>query len=286
MKRYFTTMLALFVLALFAVPSFAATVATGGVDGFYNNGLFNTFKAYVEKSSRGEVELERYSDDGTDGTISNLELVDSGEADLAFVQLGGTALAKYPNVSIIGIFGYEVAHLVVPKGSKLDDCGDLEKKGNEWKIGVNTMSGSNVTMDVMTKVDDDYTNIIRIETLDSLEAEMSFNSGEIDAFFFVSTPGSGSVGSFNQGGYEFLDCWDMDFDDFDVNKKQLYQKTKMKKKYGYPNNFKTFSVPGVIVANKAYIKENRKELRAFMKGTKQTYATIKQQKKFTFYPGD
>lgn len=285
MKRYFASIIALFMLLMLSVPAFAATVATGPDGGFYHGALFGQWAQNLNRASRGEVEAEKANEDGTDGTIANLEMVNEGEADFAFVQLGGTALSAYPNVAVLGKFGYEAAHLVVPAGSKLKSCGDLEKKGNEWKIGLNTMGGSNVTMDVMTKVDKDYSHINRIDTLDSMAAEMSFNSGEIDAFFFVSTPGSGTVKEF-QKGYKYLDCWDGDFDEFDVNKQQLYDKISLKKKQGYPNNFKTFSVPGVVVVNKTYMKENRKAVKAAMKATKQVYSQIKSAKKFNFYPED
>lgn len=286
MKRYFASILSLLMLLLITAPSaFAATVATGPDGGFYHGALFAQFAQNVNRASRGEVELEKANEDGTDGTIANLEMVNEGEADFAFVQLGGTALAAYPNVAVLGKFGYEAAHLVVPAGSKLKSCDALEKKGNEWKVGLNTMGGSNVTLDVMTKVDKDYANVNRVDTLDAMAAEMSFNSGEIDAFFFVSTPGSGTVKEF-QKGYKYLTCWDGDFDEFDVNKQQLYEKISLKKKQGYPNNFKTFSVPGVVVVNKAYMKDNRKAVKAAMKATKQVYGQIKAAKKFNFYPED
>lgn len=291
MKKYFTnrnylaSFVALLFIMLFAPLVNAATVATGGVGGFYHNGLFNIFKDAVDRASRGGMSLEYANENGTDGTLANLEMVNNGEADIAFVQLDGIALQSFPNVQIIGVFGYEVPHLVVPKKSNIESCDTLESKTN-FRIGRNSFSGSAVTTAVMVKVDKDYDKANFVDTLDEVEAEMGMTDGSIDGFFFVSTPGSGSVTAFNSAQFKFLDCWDGDFDDFDVNNRQLYEKVKMKKDMGYPNNFVTFSIPGVVVANKSFLKADRNNTRTLLAATKATMQTVKAAKKFKFYPED
>lgn len=271
-----------------ATPAMSATMATGSPDGFYHNGLYNTLNSNVQRASRGDMELDYYNEDGTDGTVYNLEAVQAGDADIAAAQLGGTVIESYPNVKVIGKFGYEAAHMVVPVKSKIKSCSILEKKTN-YRIGINSMGGSPVTMSVMRKVDKDYKRSEgnMVDVLDEVEAEMSMSDGTIDAYFFISTPGKGTAKYFQNSQFKYVDCWDGDFNDLEANNQPLYEKIKLGKKQGYLKKFKTFSVPGVIVANKNFLKEEgRKTTRTLLKATKATYSGIKAQNKFDFYPED
>lgn len=278
-------MVSMLVALMIATPVLADTVATGPAEGFYHNALFNMFKASANRASQGQMKLTKVNEQGTDGTIANLEMVNSGKAQIAFVQLDGIAIEQYSNVKVIGTFGYEAFHFVVPKNSKIGSCDVLEEKTN-FKIGLNSMGGSKVTTKAMTIVDKDYGKVSYIDTIDALDAEMKMKNGEIDGYIFVSTPGSGTAQTFAGGQYQMMDCWDGDFDDYKLNGVQLYEKVKMKKAYGYTSNFTTFSVPGVVVVNAEYAAANRNNLRILMNATKMTFDEIKAQKKFTFYPGD
>ncbi len=283
MKKY-SMLITLFTFFLAVTFANAATVATGGKDGFYNNGLFNTFNAAVKRMSGDELELERFADKGTDGTKQNLKLVDAGKADIAFVQLGGTVLEDYGNVEVIGIVMYELAHLAVPKKGKVGKCGDLEsKKGHS--VGMNLMSGSAVTWAVMSKEDKGYKKASQADFTKGTKAISAMTRGDLDSYFFVSGPRTKNISRItNSADIKFGSCWDGDFDDFKVNGKQLYTKVKVGKKEGYPNNFTTFRVPAVVVANKDFLAENDDVYDYLFDATSMTYTAVQGKKKLKYYP--
>lgn len=286
-KTYYGVILLAIVLAfIFARAAFAEdfTVATGGKDGYYHNGMFNIFAKAVKRSSDGEFELSRYSDSGTDGTKQNISLVNKGEADVAFCQLGGLILDPADNVEVIGTIMYEVAHLVVPMKGNVDDVGDLESK-KQYSVGMNTRSGAAITWAVFCKVDEDYKKASIIDIDRGSKAIAKIAQGKLDSYFFVSSPGTKLIRRVEMSAdVKFGDVWDGDFDDFQYRGKDLYKKIKVSKKEGYDKKFVSVAIPAVVIANASVVDENPDFFDALFDATATSFQTIKGTRKLKYYP--
>ncbi len=284
-NRTFSTLMITVLLTLFfTAPAFAneMRIATGGADGFYHNGLYSIFNSKIARFSDGEIEPEYAREEGTDGTLHNISLVEKGEADVAFVQLGGVVTSG-ANVKIVGIVMYELAHLIVPKKGKVGDVGDLEKKKG-YSMGLNSRSGAAVTWKVFGKVDKDYLRTQPADYEDSTEAFSDISAGNLDSYFFVSGPRTETTKWAAQSGFKFANVWDGDFDDYKYNGQQLYRKVKVGKKEGYPNKFATVAVPAVVIANKKWLRENKGMFKLLYKATMETNNVVKSAKKLNYYP--
>jgi hypothetical protein len=281
-------LLIMFIATLFSLsfiaPVSAITVATGGKGGFYHNKLYNTFNSAMKRVSNNEYECEKYDDGGTDGTLHNISLVEKGEADVAFIQLGGYVLNS-PDVEIIGTVMYEVAHLVSPKDSKVTKVGSLEKKGRS--VGMNTRGGSSITFKVFQKEDRGYRKTTPTDFPKAIRAIRAMTEGKLDSYFFVSAPGTRTIKRINDSGLIYRNVNDSDFDDFKYNGgKKLYQLVKLGKKQGYPNKFKSIAVPCVVIANRAFLEENDDVEDFLFDATNLTFTSVigSNPKKFNYYP--
>lgn len=283
MKRNTVIIIIMAICLLFASSAFSneISVATGGKGGFYHNGLYNFFNTKVKRFSDREWECEKASEKGTDGTLHNIKLVESGKANVGFVQLGGL-LATGADVEVIGIIMYELAHLIAPKGSNVGDVGDLESKKG-YSVGINSRSGSQVTFNVFKEYDKDYGRASVIDAQKDTKAIASLINGKLDSYFFVSAPGTKTIMRAKKAGMKFLDVDDSDFNDLKYNGKRLYEFVKVGKKQGYPNSFKTICVPAVLIANKAWLEDNGDIYDILFDATAATMQDVKVHKKLTYY---
>lgn len=274
-----TTIFTMFFISTFAYADI--TMATGGKGGFYYNGAFSTLNSCLKRVSDGDYELEQAVEKGTDGTIHNIKLVESGKADIGIVQMGGLVLED-PDVEVIGVIMYELTHLVAPKNSRVDEFSDLEDKGRS--VGFNIRSGSNVTFSVFKKEDKDYAKATIVDVQRATKGINQMTQGKLDSMFFVSAPRTKNIKRMIASGMEFLDFDDGDFDDFEYNGKPLYSFVKVGKKDGYPNTFKALVIPAVIIANKNFIEENEELYDYLFDAVNMAKVAIKGQRKFTYYP--
>lgn len=278
--------LAVLLLMMFTAPAFAVeiSVATGGKGGFYHNGLYGAFDAKVKRFSDNEMECEYAVEKGTDGTLHNIKLVESGKANVAFVQMCGL-IETGADVEVIGTIMYELAHLVVPKKGKVDDIGDLESKKG-YSVGINSRSGSQVTFNVFKKFDKGYARANMIDYTKATRAISAMTKGELDSFFFVSAPGTKNIKRLAASGLKFADVDDSDFNDLKYNGKRVYEFVKVGKKLGYPNKFKTVRVPAVLIANKAWLAEEGNEdlFDILFDTVNAVKADVKAAKRLSYYP--
>lgn len=237
-------------------------VATGKPTLSYHNLQYNLFKKAVERLSAGDHDVEyAFPKKGTDGSKQNIKLVNRGEkANVGFVQYGTTVLEDSDGVTAFGPFAYEVANLVYKKGSKFKDCDALET--TKARVGINTQSGSMITWSVYGKVDKEYTEASVVDVTRGSIAKVKMDKNEIDAYYWVSTPGTKDHKRFlSDPNIEFGSCTDSDFDDFKVNGTVLYPKVKFGKKLskelGYgKKKIKTHLVPAYIVVNNDLLNED------------------------------
>ena len=266
---------------LYAADPVKIRMATGGTGGFYHNGLFTDFRAAVDRVSQKKLELVKANEDGTDGTLANIKMVLAGDADIAVVQMCGLVLDN-PDVEMIGVIMYELTHIVSPKGSKVDEFSDLEKKGTS--VALNMMGGAGLTFKVFQKEDKGYAAAGVQDMKEIPQVINKMTSGTVDSLFFVSAPATEDIGRLGKSDMIFRDFNDGDFDDFKYNGKILYEFVKVGKKEGYPNNFTALRVPTVIIANKKFMMDNPKIYTALFDAILISKSNIQATRKFTYYP--
>jgi TRAP-type uncharacterized transport system substrate-binding protein len=264
LKPLFSTILFLMCMLCFSTLVLAETlsVATGKPSGGYHNSMFQNFVASVKRIGGDQYDVEKaFPDRGTDGSKQNIRLVNAGEeANVGFIQYDAYVLEAPNNVEVFGPIGYEVANLAVKKGGKVDACDDLEKKG--MKVGMNSQGGSAITWGVYGKVDSDYTKTTVVDVDMGAKAINLLQNGEIDAYYWVSAPGTKDHQRFLANpAIEMVNCTDGDFDNYKVNGTALYPKVKLNKavaeklSYG-KKNLTTHYVPAYLVVNRKLLDEN------------------------------
>jgi TRAP-type uncharacterized transport system substrate-binding protein len=285
MTKGFKFSIILFIaFALMAAMAYAEEmrIATGGTGGFYHNGMYTTFAQKVKRFSNGDWEAEYAMENGTDGTLQNISLVEKGDAEIGFCQLGGI-ITTGANVEVIGTISYELAHLVAPHKGKVTDVDDPESK-KKYSVGINSRSGSQVTYDVFKKFDKDYGRAAIMDTPNITRAISQITRGQLDSLFFVSVPGTKTIQRVSAAGLKFLDVDDSDFNDFTNNGTRLYEFVKVGRKEGYPNKFKTVCIPTVVIANVSWLNENKGAFDVLFDATNASKQDIRAKKKLRYYP--
>lgn len=275
-----------FMLIMFMCSScWSATVATGKPDGLYHTKVFNLFEQAVTRISGKKLAVTKFNENGTDGSKANLLAVNSGEADIGFVQLDALVTMPHENVEVMGIFMYEVAHLVAPVKGPVDSCDDLESK-KKYSVGMNFLSGTKLTHEAMIKVDKDFALADAKDFDQGGKAINAMMQGNLQSYFFVSGPGSENIKRILASPeLEFKDCWDRDFKDYKIGQRQLYQKVEMGKAQGYSTNFDAFLVPAVVIANKKFLSQNDAWYDMLFQSTTMLFQGMKELVKGdTYYP--
>lgn len=177
----------------------------GGTFQYYASGISTL-------ASRSDLVNARLLARGTGGSVENLRLVDSGQADFGVVYSGNVWQArhgrleaddrKYENVmAVAGLYGAP-AHLVVRQSSGIDRAADL--RGKRVAVG-NAGSGAAYNAEVFFKqigIWDD----IRKEFLGYRNAAQALQNNQIDAFWvFAGFPSAAVMEVALQEDIQLLD---------------------------------------------------------------------------------
>ncbi|MEG3619677.1 TAXI family TRAP transporter solute-binding subunit [Magnetovibrio sp. PR-2] len=164
-------------------PPKTITIASGGPTGAYNAFA----NRYAESLAAQGITLNVLE---TAGSIENIELLNSGKADVAFVQ-GGTGDAEAsPNLVSLGALYYEPLWLFVNKKHKVKRLSDL--KNLRVAAGAEG-SGTWAVVRQLLEINNINTEDKRIRHLSSKEAVGALKDGKVDAAFFVTSPTSGVI---------------------------------------------------------------------------------------------
>lgn len=181
-----------FLIAVLAVFSFSAIAAdevviTSGQKGLTYNSVYgmNLASALGEFSNQVRV-------DPSKGSLDNLNKVAAGEAQIGFTQADAYQYwrSQNPNeaqkVDIAGVLGQECIWVAVKKDGKIKGASDL---GNGAKIAVgDPTTGSYASWQYLQQLVKGYS---KAETYayGGQRALGKVNTGELDAFLWVSAPG-------------------------------------------------------------------------------------------------
>ena len=166
-------------------PSNQITIATGQKDGAYY--LFG--HRYQEILAREHVQLEVLE---SAGSIDNIELLESGRTEIAFVQ-GGTAVpGKDSDLRSLGSLYFEplwVFHRQETPLSRLDQL-----RGKRVAVGKKGSGTRALALELLedNQIDASGADLLSIGGREAVEA---LTRGEIDAAFFVASPRSPVVRS-------------------------------------------------------------------------------------------
>ncbi|MDQ7061082.1 MAG: TAXI family TRAP transporter solute-binding subunit [Sulfurimonas sp.] len=165
-------------------PKKELTIATGSKTSNY----YKTALKYQELLAAQNVKLNIIS---TSGSVENLDLINSGKADLGFVQAGIIDARDNVDVESLASVYYEPLWIFYKNhGYTIDYI--VELIGKKISIGVNG-SGTQylaIQMLIDNGITTDNTEIVSYSAEESKEKLLS---GEIDAMFLVSSPQSQTV---------------------------------------------------------------------------------------------
>jgi len=184
----------------------AITLTTGYEGGSYHNVL-------------GVNLAQILSERGHDVTVvtssgSVLERVASGEAQIGFTQADAYA-ATNSRVEIIGSLGTECLFVAASDASGVSDESDLQKEGRKIAVGEQG-SGSAVSWDYARELEPDY---LAASTYyqGGILALSKVKTGQLDAFFWVTTPGNLDHKYLKAVRQEGSGLHMIDFNDWDMN---------------------------------------------------------------------
>lgn len=172
-----------------AVPSVLAqdrlSIATGGTGGVYypyGGGLANLISNYIEGV---EVTAEV-----TPASVDNMLLIESGDADLAFVladtladaAAGTGAFSQAVPAQALAVLYNNVTHIVTTEGAGIESVADLA--GKRVSVG-SPGSGTEIIADrLLTVAGIDPQSGITREQLGAAESADAMRDGQIDAYFW------------------------------------------------------------------------------------------------------
>ncbi len=185
-KRYWWTIVLGLVLLIVAFqmieppPPKEVTIAGGSVGGAYEA----TAKTYADQLTDKKVTLNVLT---TSGSMENLQLLQSGEADIAIVQTGVAKNADIQGVKALGAVFYEPLWVFHRASLDVNDLRALA--GLKVAVGVQG-SGSRVLAEEILKDNDLGAEDLTLVDVGSAKASEMLLAGEIDAAFIVSGPSS------------------------------------------------------------------------------------------------
>lgn len=152
-------------------------ITTGGEDGAY----YSFAKRYQEVFARNGIELEIRT---SAGSAENIERLQRGEAELAFVQGGGLSERPQGLLSLGSVF-YEPIWVFVRGRALPDRLTQLEG----WRIGIG-QEGSGVRALASQLLEANEIKVAgqRIVSLGGLEAAAELQQGRLDALFVIAAP--------------------------------------------------------------------------------------------------
>ena len=161
-------------------PPSEITIATGSKSGAY----YANAKRYHELLARQGIKLTVLE---TAGSLENIDLLASGEADVAFVQGGTGDAAAHPDLVSLGSLYFEPLWVFVKKDAPVAKLGDLRGlKIAAGSKGSGTWAVARQLLDINEVAATDVT----IEHLSSTDGARALLNGEVDAAFFVTSAAS------------------------------------------------------------------------------------------------
>lgn len=160
-------------------PPKTIKIATGELSGAYH-AYAEEYKRVLKKQG---ITLELQS---TNGSVENLTLLQSGAADVAFIQ-GGSVESDLPGLYSLASLYYEPLWLFHQKTQVFDRLGKLKNK--RISIGSEGSGTRALAQQLLAKNELDETNT-DIQSLGNKEAIQALKNKQLDAAFFVSSANS------------------------------------------------------------------------------------------------
>lgn len=164
-------------------PPNRIVLATGQPGGAYER--FGDRYAAVLAHDGITVELKT-----TAGSVQNLAMLESGDADIAFVQSGLAETQPTSNVLALGSLYLEPLWLFLRDGLSIDNIGGLT--GARINVGAEGSGTRAVALTLLAANGVDDSNA-ELSALPGVEAATAFARGNLDAAFLVAAPESNVV---------------------------------------------------------------------------------------------
>lgn len=161
-------------------PPDEITIATGGQKGAY----YAYAKRYHRLLAHQGIKLNILE---TAGSLENIELLTSGEADVAFVQGGTGNREAQPGLISLGSLYFEPLWVFVREGVTIEKLSDL--KGRTVAAGPEGSGTWAVTRQLL-ETNDVVLDTLDIRHLSSMAATRALIGGQADVAFFVTSPAS------------------------------------------------------------------------------------------------
>lgn len=161
-------------------PPARITIATGGLEGAYS--LFG--QRYREIIKREDIQLEVLN---TKGSVENISLLESGKADIAFVQGGTEQASRGDELISLGSLYFEPIWVFHRSSLSLDRLTGLQEK--RVAIGPEGSGTRAVALQLLSDnaITPSNTRLIELSGRPAADALLK---GDIDAAFFVASPRS------------------------------------------------------------------------------------------------
>jgi len=162
-------------------------IAAGAADGMYHAVATRMSKALAAQGIHSEVLV-------TAGSVENLSLLKSGQADFGVIQGGVAHLTDTTGLSTVAMIGYEPVWIIVNRASFDKDVAALQPQDfRNKRIGIGA-PGSGiqpVAREILAKVNVADANAVFVED-GMANMATKLRAGELDAAFFV-TPASNPI---------------------------------------------------------------------------------------------
>lgn len=164
-------------------PPDTLTIATGRTDGAY----YAFAQQFKEELAKEKIELIILE---TSGSIQNIELLSTNEAQVGFVQSGVVEGANYPQLQGLGSLYFEPVWVFVRKGSGIERLNQLD--GARVSVG-QAGSGTRSVADAIladNRLSDTSLSIFELSGMDAVNA---FRQDKLDVIFSVGSYNAASV---------------------------------------------------------------------------------------------
>ena len=159
------------------------TIATGRTDGAY----YAYAQQFKKELAKEKIELTILE---TSGSIANIDLLESNQADVAFVQSGVVESADHPELQALGSLYFEPVWVFVRKGNGVEQLNQLNgariavgQKGSGTRSVANAILADNL-------LDDTNAEIFELSGMDAVDA---FRQNQLDVIFSVGSHNAASI---------------------------------------------------------------------------------------------
>ena len=182
----FLLLIGLAAAAVFAIdairPPKRFRIAAGAADGMYYAAATRLSKALAAQGFQAEVLV-------TAGSVENLSLLKSGQADFGVIQGGVAHLTDTAGLSTLAMLGYEPVWVIVNRGSFDKDAAQLQPddfRNKRIGIGARGSGIQPVAREILARINITDTNAVFVEDGMTNMAK-KLRAGELDAAFFVTS---------------------------------------------------------------------------------------------------